>query len=152
MRPGGTTRGLVALGSLLVVASAGIALAQAREGWSPRGPLDGREPTDADELTPEERRHVPVMVLPQRVHAGRAFDFVAQVGIEPHVMTPSHHIDWIEVAVGEERVFVTDLTPRVPYPIVRIPLVLGAGSTRLTVRAHCTLHGTWRTRRAIEVR
>lgn len=152
MRRSGTTRSLVALSSLVIVASAGMALAQAREGWSPRGPLDGREPADAAELTPEERRHVPVMVLPQRVRAGRPFDFVAQIGVEPHVMTPSHHIDWIEVAVGEERVFVTDLSPRVPYPIVRVPLVLEAGATEVTVRAHCTLHGTWRTRRALEVR
>lgn len=125
------------------------ASAQRREGWSPDGPLDGREPADPHDLTNEERRHVPVLVMPERVHAGRPFDLVVQVGPSPHVMTENHHIDWIEVALDAARVFVADLTESVAYPVVRVPIVLRGGAT-LTARAHCNLHGTWRTRRRIQ--
>ena len=108
----------------------------------------GREPADPANLTPEERRHVPVLVLPQTVRGQRPFDFVAQIGLQPHVMTASHHIEWVEVFVGPTRVFRAELTPSVGYPIVRIPLVLDH-TAELTVRAHCNLHGTWRTHRTI---
>lgn len=114
------------------------------------GALDGREPRDPNAMSAEERRHVPVLVLPTRVRAARSFDLVVQVGVEPHPMTTSHHVEWIEVRIGEERAFLATLTPAVAYPIVRVPLTLAA-SGPLTVRAHCNLHGTWRTRRAIEV-
>lgn len=121
-------------------------------GWAlaQDGALDGREPRDPSALTAEERRHVPVLVLPTRVRAARAFDLVVQVGVEPHPMTASHHVEWIEVTVGEERAFLATLAGPVAYPIVRVPLTLGA-SGPLTVRARCNLHGTWRTRRTIEV-
>ncbi|HJL17564.1 MAG TPA: desulfoferrodoxin family protein [Sandaracinaceae bacterium LLY-WYZ-13_1] len=132
----------------------GRALAQAGPGrrpdWSPTGPLEGREPEDPRNLDPEERRHAPVLVLPERVRPGRPFDLVVQVGPSPHVMTEDHHIDWVEVAVDEARVFVADLTPSVAYPIVRVPVVLRAPAD-VTARAHCNLHGTWRTRRRVEV-
>lgn len=144
-------RNALLLGALLCASATPIAIAQQRADWRPDGPLDGREPDDPDELTPEERRHVPVLVLPRQVRAGRPFDFVVQVGVEPHVMTEAHYVDWVEVAVGGTRVFTADLSPDVGYPIVRVPLVLRAPAD-LTVRAHCNLHGTWRTRRAIPVR
>lgn len=138
------------LGLASLVAAPSLARGQARPGWSPTGPLEGREPADPGDLTAEERRHVPVLVLPRQVRAGRPFDFVVQVGVDPHVMTPAHHIEWVEIAVGEERVFVADLGPGVAYPIVRVPVVLGAPA-EVTVRARCNLHDVWRTRRTISV-
>ena len=137
--------------TLAAVAVPWPARAQRRDDWSPTGPLEGREPADPNALTPEERRHVPVLVLPERVRAGRPFDLVVQVGVQPHVMTEAHHVDWVEIAVGDERVFVADLTHRVGYPVVRVSLVLSE-PVALTARAHCNLHGTWRTRRDIAVR
>lgn len=139
---------LLGLASLAVAPS--VTRAQTRPGWSPTGPLDGREPASPNDLTTEEQRHVPVLVLPRQVRAGRPFDFVVQVGVDPHVMTPAHHIEWVEIAVGEERVFVADLGPRVAYPIVRVPIVLDAPA-EVTVRARCNLHEIWRTRRTVSV-
>lgn len=146
---GGVDRRSILLG-LASLALAPAARAQERPGWSATGPLDGREPVDPTEPTAEERRHVPVLVLPRAVRAGRPFDFVIQVGLDPHVMTPAHHVEWVELAVGEERVFVADLGARVAYPIVRVPIVLSE-TAEITVRARCNLHGTWRTRRAVTV-
>lgn len=117
----------------------------------PGGPLDGREPRDPNELTPEERAHVPVLVMPRAVRAGRPFDLVVQVGVEPHPMEESHRVEWVEVSAGEERVFAASLGEAVAFPVVRVPLRLSR-PTMLTVRASCNRHGVWRTRREILLR
>lgn len=94
---------------------------------------------------------MPVLVLPEVVRAGRPFDLVVQVGVEPHGMSDAHRIDWIEIALDGRRVFIADLGPGVAYPIVRTSLVLSAPAT-LTARAHCNQHEVWRTQRRVEVR
>ncbi len=135
----------------LALAMTPRARAQSRHQWRPAGPLEGREPADASALTPEERRHVPVLRLPEVVRAGRPFDLVVQIGVAPHVMAESHRIEWIEIALDESRAFIADLGPSVAYPIVRTSLTLSAPVT-LTARAFCNQHGVWRTQRRIEVR
>lgn len=125
----------------------GTALAQP----PPGGPLEGREPRDPNDLTPEERAHAPVLVMPRAVRAGRPFDLVVQIGVEPHPMERGHRIEWVEVHAGEERVFASTLGPAVAFPIVRVPIVLSA-PTVLTVRARCNRHDVWRTRREILLR
>jgi superoxide reductase len=147
-------------GSLLTLAvapliEAGPAHAQhrappLRADWEPTGPLTGREPVDLAALTDEERSHAPRITLPRHVHAGRAFDLVVQIGAPPHECTDTHRIDWIEVALDEQRVMTADLSTAVPFPILRVPVVLRANAT-LTARAHCTQHGVWMTRRPIEL-
>lgn len=140
------------------IASAALALAPRalaqprRSEWRADGPLEGREPADPSALSAEERRHVPVLVMPELVRAGRPFDLVVQVGVEPHVMTDAHRIEWIEVALDDARVLVADLrAPSIAYPIVRASLVMSAPAT-LTARAYCNQHGVWRTQRRIDVR
>ncbi len=140
----------VSIASLAELALALPARAQ-RRGWSATGPLEGREPADPSALTPEEQRHTPVLVMPEVVRAGRPFDLVVQIGVEPHGMSDAHRIEWIEVAVDERRAFVADLGPSIAYPIVRTSLVLSAPCT-LTARARCNQHETWRTQRRVEVR
>lgn len=147
-------------GSLLALAAAPLssaapALAQhratcLRADWEPTGALTGREPTDPSALTDEERMHAPRITLPHRVRSGRSFDLAVQIGAPPHECTEAHRIDWIEVALDERRVLTADLSSDVPFPIVRVPIVLHANAT-LVVRAHCTQHGVWMTRRPIEL-
>jgi superoxide reductase len=143
---GGLASGVVLVGASL---SPRRVRAQARADWSPSGPLEGREPRDLSALTPEERIHVPVLTLPARLRIGRSFDLIVQVGLQPHECTEDHHIDWIEVALDERRVFVADLSRDIPFPVVRVPLAVHVAST-LTVRARCNQHGVWRTQRALE--
>lgn len=119
-----------------------------REEWTATGAPTGHEPADPESLTDQERSHVPVLTLPRHVHLGRPFDLVVQIGLHPHEMSGAHHIDWIEVCLDERRVAVVDLTSEVPYPIVRIPIVLHAPAT-LVARARCNQHGVWMTRRAL---
>lgn len=141
---GSLASGLAVLGGPMVVSSAAAQVTRAE--WSPTGALTGHEPADAANLTDEERLHVPVITLPARLRTGRSFDLMIQIGVRPHECTEDHHVDWIEVALGERRVFVADLSLDVPFPVVRVPLVVRAAET-LTVRARCNQHGVWRTRR-----
>jgi superoxide reductase len=122
----------------------------ARAEWSATGPPQGRTPGDPAALTAEERVHAPVLTLPERVRAGRSFDLVVQVGVRPHEISPEHHIEWIEVCVGERRVLVSDLSIDVAFPVLRVPLILH-GPALLSARARCNLHGVWITRREIAV-
>ncbi len=144
----GTLGGGVAAGVLGSLSATPVRAQVARADWSPSGALEGREPTDLHDLTDEERGHVPVLTLPSRVRNGRSFDLVVQIGVRPHECTPDHHIDWIEVALGERRVLVADLSIDVPFPVLRVPLVVRTAET-LTVRGRCNLHGVWRTQRAL---
>lgn len=149
------------LGTTLLAAAAvpvGASLAQAqrrtgrsaplRADWRPDGPRTGRTPHDPTALDAEERAHVPVLTLPPRIQLGRAFDLVVQIGLEPHPMTAEHKIDWIEVSLGDARVFTADLGAGVPWPIVRVPLVVAAPA-QLVVRARCSQHGVWLTARDV---
>jgi superoxide reductase len=122
-----------------------------RRGWSATGPLDGREPADAEVMSPEESAHVPVIVLPSQVRIDRPFDLVVQVGVQPHPMNDAHRVEWIEVALDEARVFIADLGENVAFPIVRFSMTMHAPAL-LTARAYCSQHGTWRTRRQIDAR
>lgn len=128
----------------------GAPCAPARTEWSGEGAPEGRAVADVSSLSAEERSHAPVLTLPERVRAGRPFDLVVQIGVRPHEITPEHHIEWVEVCVGERRALVADLSSDVAYPIVRVPLVLREPAV-LTVRARCNQHGVWLTRREIAV-
>jgi superoxide reductase len=120
-----------------------------RRDWSPTGPRRGRE-ASGGLLTAEERAHLPVVTLPDLLRRGRGFDLAVQVGSPTHAMAADHHIQWIEVAIDDRPVAVADLTPAVPWPVLRVPLVLD-GDAELRVRARCNEHGVWMTRAALRV-
>lgn len=148
--------GTTLLAAAAMPVSASVALAQRRPAratplradWRPDGPRTGREPRDVTALDAEERAHVPVLTLPPRIQLGRAFDLVVQIGLDPHPMGADHKIDWIEVSLGDARVLTADLGVGVPWPIVRVPLLVGAPA-RLVVRARCSQHGVWMTARDV---
>ena len=138
--------GVAALGAT----AAGLRQARAQDGSVVRAEWSaaGREPVDVAAMSAEELVHVPVLTLPGVPRLGRAFDLAVQIGVQPHEVTAEHRIDWIDVRLDDRPVFSADLSADVPYPIVRVPLVLHGAAT-LVVRARCTQHGVWVTRRAL---
>ena len=136
--------GVAALGATAVMSERARAQVAARLEWAEAG----REPVDVSAMSADELIHVPVLTLPSAPRLGRAFDLAVQIGVTPHESTAEHRIDWIEVRLDERSVFAADLSSDVPYPVVRVPLVLRAAAT-LVVRARCTQHGVWVTRRAL---
>lgn len=147
--------GTVLAGSLVL---SGEAAAQARcpayprlrADWSDTGEPIGRTPRNPAAMTDEERMHVPVLTLPERIRSGRPFDLVVQIGVRPHEIRAEHRVEWIEVCVDERRVIVADLSADVAYPVVRVPIVMVASGT-ISARARCNQHGVWLTRRAITI-
>ena len=140
----------------LAASTASVASAQGRPArgrvtrpsWAERGGPDGREPRDPTAPDADERLHVPVVRIPSRIETGRAFDLAVQIGLTMHPMSAEHHVGWIDCFVGDERVWVIDLGPHVPYPVVRVPVRL-ADREDITVRGYCNQHGVWRTRVAV---
>lgn len=121
----------------LALVAAPAASAQERRG------LDepGRElPADASGL---DRTHLPILSLPARLRLGRSFDLVVRIGEPLHEQRRDHHIEWVDVRYAGELLFACDLSPNVPFPVVRVPVVLRR-SGELIVRARCAQHGVVR--------
>ncbi|MBN8614791.1 MAG: hypothetical protein J0L92_29600 [Deltaproteobacteria bacterium] len=95
-----------------------------------------------------DRMHLPIVSLPARPRLGRAFDLVVRVGEPLHEQRIDHHIAWIEARYGSDRLFVCDLSPDVPFPVVRVPVVLRRVD-ELAVRLFCTRHGAFEWRLAL---
>lgn len=115
--------------------------------------VSGREPHNPNAMSPEERLHCPALTMPDRVHPGRAFDLVVRIGVDVHPMDAAHHIERVEVELDGVLAWAADLSARVPFSVVRIPLMLAADATHaaLAVRARCNVHGVWLTRRDLEL-
>lgn len=136
--------GAVGLGAGALALPARLSAQEGRAEWT----AEGREPADPAAMSPEELAHVPVLSLPSSPRIGRPFDLAVQIGVTPLAPSDEHHVEWIEVKVDDRSIFVADLSLEVPYPVLRLPIVLGAAGT-LVVRARCSVHGVWITRRAL---
>jgi desulfoferrodoxin (superoxide reductase-like protein) len=99
----------------------------------------------SDEASGLERTHLPRIALPARPRLGRAFDLVVRIGEPMHEQRRDHHVAWVEVSYGADRLFVCDLSADVPFPVVRIPVILRRPD-ELRVRLACTRDGSfvWR--------
>ncbi len=92
-----------------------------------------------------DRTHLPLLSLPARPRLGRSFDLVVRVGEPLHEQRRDHHIQWIEVRHAGELLFACDLSPSVPFPVARVPVVLRREG-ELVVRLRCSQHGVFRFR------
>lgn len=117
-----------------------------RPSWNAVGPREGTLVDANSEGVPRE--HLPFISLPARPRLQRPFDLVIRVGEPSHPQRSDHFIAWVEAAYDEELLFVADLSPSVPFPVVRIPVILRRAGL-LTIRAHCTRHGTFRLQQAL---
>jgi desulfoferrodoxin (superoxide reductase-like protein) len=109
-------------------------------------PLERARPRElTSDATGLDRMHLPVIALPARPRLGRSFDLVVRIGEPMHEQRRDHHIAWVEVAYGADRLFVCDLSPDVPFPVVRVPVVLRRAD-ELVVRVACARDGSfvWR--------
>lgn len=143
------------VGGLAGVASvAGLVVPAAAQDAGPEcgRPGQGLTPVAVDlQATGTARTHLPLLSLPARPRLGRSFDLVVRVGEPQHEQRRDHHIAWIEVRYGEQRLFLCELSPDVPFPVVRVPVVLRRADT-LTVRLYCTRDGAFEHRLPLEPR
>ncbi|MGR3220491.1 MAG: class II SORL domain-containing protein [Candidatus Anammoxibacter sp.] len=97
---------------------------------------------EASEL---EKKHTPVIEVPQTIIAGEFFDVKITVGEIAHPNENEHFIQWIELSIGNVHLGRFDFVPVMTKPIITIPVVLSHAGLNSSLRAvsRCNLHGLW---------
>lgn len=128
------------VGAMPLVASLGVRRAAAQ-----RSEITWTELDDA--ATGEHRMHLPRVNVPALPRTGRPFDLVVRVGEPMHEQRRDHFIQRVTVRHADELLFDTELGPSVPFPVVRVPVMLRRAGD-LVVEVRCSQHGgfVWRTR------
>ncbi len=102
----------------------------------------------------EEKRHKPVIEVPDRVEPNKEFRVSIKIGEKPHPFTFNHYISSILVFLEQENrppLLVLKFEPFPPTipPRIEFYLYLDRPS-RLHVVASCNLHGLWEAEKEIE--
>jgi len=91
-------------------------------------PMEKLEEKTADAAT---EKHVPVI---EKIDGG----YKVKVGSVPHPMTEEHHIEWIELQVGDQ-VYYEYLKPGgAPEAVFAVT------GEPTAAREHCNIHGLWK--------
>jgi superoxide reductase len=104
---------------------------------------------DQAKKTPLEKSHAPAISAPASVKAGEQFVVEVSVGENVHVMGPSHWIEYIELAIGNEPAGRIDLQPKgylkpkVSFTVVLPKEAAPSGKVTLVAFQRCNLHGLW---------
>jgi superoxide reductase len=104
---------------------------------------------DQAKKTPLEKTHAPVISVPASVKAGEPFTVEISVGENIHGMGPSHWIENIELAIGNEPAGRIDmqpkgyLKPKVTFTVVIPKEAAPSGKVTLVASQRCNLHGYW---------
>jgi superoxide reductase len=112
---------------------------------------------DQAKKTPLEKSHAPVISAPATVKAGEPFTVEVSVGENLHAMGPSHWIEYIELAIGNEPAGRVDLQPKgylkpkATFTVVLPKEAAPSGKVTLVALQRCNLHGLWETTMDITV-
>ena len=104
---------------------------------------------DPAKKTPLEKGHAPVITAPKSVKAGEPFTVEISVGENLHPMGPTHWIEYVEFAIGNEPAGRADfqpkgyLRPKVTFTAVVPKEAAPADKVTLVARQRCNLHGLW---------
>ncbi len=103
-----------------------------------------------ENLTDLEKKHLPVIHVPEKVREGEPFSVEVAVGeLLKHPNELSHYINWI--ALYDERytfLGMATLAPVVSEPRVRFTITLDEPAA-LRAYAFCNLHGLWEGKREL---
>mgnify|MGYP006266406743 CR=1 FL=1 len=104
---------------------------------------------DPARKTPLEKTHAPVISAPASVKAGEPFPVEISVGENRHGRGPSHWIQYIELAIGNEPAGRIDMQPqgymkpKVTFMVALPKEAAPAGKVTLVGSQRCNLHGYW---------
>ena len=104
---------------------------------------------DQAKKTPLEKSHAPAISAPAAVKAGETFAVEVSVGEIVHVMGPSHWIEYIELAIGNEPAGRVDLQPKgylkpkVTFMVTLPKEAAPSGKVTLVALQRCNMHGLW---------
>lgn len=104
---------------------------------------------DPAKKTHLEETHAPALKAPASVKAGEPFTVEVSVGETLHPMGPTHWIEYIALAIGNEPAGRVEfqsrgfLEPKVTFHVVIPKLAAPDGKATLVASQHCNLHGLW---------
>ncbi|WP_255334829.1 class II SORL domain-containing protein [Methanosarcina sp. KYL-1] len=111
----------------------------------PEGKIN--KPVDPKNLTEGEKKHIPVISVPESIVAGKLFDVTVQVGSIPHVMEEKHYIEWIELYLNDKKVGRAELSPKNEKAeatfTVEAEKALAGKEGKLRALEQCNIHGLW---------
>lgn len=103
-------------------------------------------PKNMNEMTDLEKKHLPVITVPDAIKADEPFEVTVEVGkLLKHPNENGHFIEFIDLYAEDVFLARLDLTAVTTQPSMKIPVVLPHGMEKVTLRAfeRCNLHGTW---------
>ena len=110
------------------------------------------EMADPDNPSSLERRHVPAIEAPDRVRKNEGFTVTLEVGkVLEHPNDCGHFIQFIDLYADDTFLTRTDFTAVRVCPKVSLCIALQYPVQHLRAFACCNLHGTWISKKAINV-
>jgi superoxide reductase len=106
-----------------------------------------KKPADSDNLSEEEKRHIPVVHCSKGcglISDRECIDVHIKIGEILHVMESEHFVNFIDLYIDKKYVTRVMLTPQVTHPAVRLNLKINDGVLRVIV--NCNIHGYWMAR------
>lgn len=108
---------------------------------------------DLDSATDFEKKHLPVIKVPEKIDLGMPFPVTVEVGkLVDHPNEKEHFIQWIELFAGEVFLGRVDLTAETTSPKVTFNVVMEDEPKELRAVESCNLHGLWEFRKKPEVK
>jgi superoxide reductase len=109
--------------------------------------------SDEANMTDLEKKHTPVIHVPDRVRAGEPFEVAVNVGeLLAHPNELAHYITRVELYT-EEYIMLgrAHMTPIRSVPRVKFTVVLDKSQT-LRAYSDCNIHGTWQGKKEVVVK
>lgn len=100
--------------------------------------------SDLNNMTDLEKKHLPIITVPEKITANEKFDVIVEVGrLMPHPNELTHFIEFIELYAGDQYLARMDFTPETTYPTMKVTVCLNHIHGSLRAFTRCNLHGTW---------
>ena len=101
-------------------------------------------PSDPQNLTDLEKRHIPSVQAPACVQRAERFSVTVEVGKSlPHVNDRRHFIEFIELYADRFFLARIDLTAVNTHPKATLAISLSGPAKQLRAYARCNMHGVW---------
>lgn len=109
-------------------------------------------PKDAGNLIDLEKKHLPVLTVPDKIKKDEVFEIKVEVGkLLAHPNEPGHFIEWIEVYCGDTFLGEAYFSGGVSSPTAVFNVKLSHAHGPIQAWAKCNLHGLWKIEKVITI-
>ena len=105
---------------------------------------------DPKDMSLLEKKHSPVIEMPEKIKAGEPFDVQIEIGSVAHPMDRGHYIGWLQLFADDIPIAMVSFQPVVSRPKATLTVILEKPAT-LRVLESCNLHGVWENKLNVSV-